>query len=358
MTTDTTPTPATPATTGSTTGSATTPSSHAATLPMRRLGDLDVPAIGYGAMVLSPGMYGEIDDERAARALHHAIDAGATFVDSSDGYGVDGHNESLIGRVLAERSADDVVVATKFGFNLVDGAEPHPFPVGFEFGELAVNAEPRFVRAYAEASLRRLGRDHIDLYYPHFPDPQVPIEETVGAIAELIEAGLVRHIGLSNVDADQLARAATVAPIAAVQAEWSMWAPVDSDLLAVARRESIGVVAWSPLGSGFLTGTVTEIDGDDFRNNAPRFTGDRLATNRDRFAPVADIARSLDLSPSQLALAWLLHQDPDVVPIPGSRTPAHIDENLAAASIGLHADTLTAIDLALAAADFTGDRLL
>ncbi len=327
------------------------------TLPRRLLGELDVPAIGYGAMVLSPGMYGEIDDDRAERALHHALDAGATFIDTSDGYGDSGHNEALIGRVLAQRS-DEAAVATKFGFNLVEGAEPHRFPVGYEFGELAVNGEPRFVRSYAEASLRRLGRDHIDLYYPHFPDPEVPIEETIGAVADLVDAGLVRHIGLSNVTADQLARASAVAPIAAVQAEWSMWAPVDAELLTVARDHGVGVVAWSPLGSGFLTGTVTELSDGDFRQHAPRFSSDHLRSNRDRFAPIARIAATLDVTPSQLALAWLLHQDPHVVPIPGSRTPAHIDENLAAARLALHPDTLTAIDDALATAAFTGDRLL
>ncbi|MGH3978941.1 MAG: aldo/keto reductase [Pseudonocardiaceae bacterium] len=166
-------------------------------LPTRDLGDLTVSALGFGAMVLSPGMYGEIDDDRAVRALRHALDAGATLIDTSDAYGGNGHNERVVGTAIRGRR-DGVVVATKFGMTIPDGAPAHTFPVSYDFGELAVNAEPRFVRGYAEASLRNLGTDVIDLYYPHFPDPQVPIEDTVGAVAELVEDGLVRHIGLST----------------------------------------------------------------------------------------------------------------------------------------------------------------
>src|SRR5262245_36082330 len=166
-------------------------------LPTRHLGDLAVPAIGFGAMVLSPGMYGDVDEDRARTALRHALDSGATFVDTSDGYGDEGHNERLVGQAIKGRRAE-VVIATKFGFRIPEGAEAHTFPVGFTFGELAVNAEPRHVRGYAEASLRNLGTDVIDLYYPHFPDPQVPIEDTAGAVAELVDDGLVRWFGLSN----------------------------------------------------------------------------------------------------------------------------------------------------------------
>ena len=172
----------------------------------RTLGDgLEVPAIGFGAMVLSPGMYGEVDEERGLAALDHAIGAGATFIDTADGYG-GGGNEELVGRAIAGRR-DELVIATKFGLNLPDGVEAHRFPVGYEFGELGVNGEPRNVRGYLEASLRRLGTDRVDLYYPHFPDPEVAIEDTVAAVAELVREGLVGHIGLSNVSADQLARA-------------------------------------------------------------------------------------------------------------------------------------------------------
>jgi aryl-alcohol dehydrogenase-like predicted oxidoreductase len=313
-------------------------------LPTRTLGGLAVPAIGYGAMVLSPGMYGEVDDETARRALTHAFDAGATFVDTADGYGPDGHNERLVGAALRGRR-DEVVVATKFGFRIPAGAEAHAFPVAYAFGELAVNAEPRHVRGYAEDSLRRLGTDRIDLYYPHYPDPQVPIEETVGAVADLIGDGLVRHLGVSNVDSEQLRRAYAVHPVAAVQVEWSLWRPIDPDLLAVARGLGVGVVAWGPLGTGLLTGDVRPVGADDFRRHMDRFAAANLTSNMDRYVPLRVLAANLALTPGQLALAWLLHQDGHVVPIPGSRRPAHIDENLHAALVHLHPDTLAQIRL-------------
>jgi aryl-alcohol dehydrogenase-like predicted oxidoreductase len=312
----------------------------------RSLAGVEVSAIGFGAMVLSPDMYGDIDDDRAVRALRHAIDVGATLVDTADGYGVDGHNERVVGTALSGRR-DEVVLATKFGFRIPDGAQAHHFRVNYDFGELAVNAEPKYVRQYAEQSLRNLRTDRIDLYYPHFPDPRVPIEDTVGAVAELVDDGLVRHLGLSNVDHEQLRRAHAVHPVTAVQTQWSMWQPADQDLLATARELGVGIVAWGPLGGGFLTGTVQAVDEGDFRRNIPRFDAANLAANNDRYAPVRALAGQLGVTPGQLALAWLLHQDPAVVPIPGSRTPAHIDENLAAARIGLHPDTLTHIDAAL-----------
>jgi aryl-alcohol dehydrogenase-like predicted oxidoreductase len=232
------------------------------------LGALTVPAVGFGAMVLSPGMYGAVDEDRAERALSAALDAGSTFVDTSDGYGPDGHNERLVGRAVRSRR-DEVVLATKFGFRLPDGAEAHRFQVGYGFGELAVNAHPSLVRGYAEQSLRELGTDRIDLYYPHFPDPQVPLADTVGAVADLVQDGLVRHLGLSNVTAAQLREAHAVHPVAAVQVEWSMWRPVEPDLLAAARELDVGLVAWSPLGGGFLTGSVTSVGDGDFRQHAP-----------------------------------------------------------------------------------------
>jgi aryl-alcohol dehydrogenase-like predicted oxidoreductase len=325
-------------------------------LPTRHLGDLAVPAIGFGAMVLSPGMYCDIDDDRALTALRHAFDAGATFVDTSDAYG-EGHNEALVGRAIAGRR-DDVVVATKFGLNIGDGAEHHAFPVAYAFGELAVNAEPRYVRAYAQDSLRRLDTDVIDLYYLHFPDPEVPVEDTAGVVAELVADGLVRHFGLSNVTADELRRAHATHPVTALQVEWSMWKPILPELLAVADELGVGIVAWSPLGGGFLTGTVTTVGDADFRRNAPRFQGDNLAVNNDRYAAVRRLAEGLAITPGQLALAWLLHQHPAVVPIPGSRTPAHIDENIDAARIDLHPDTLEQVDRLLAGTVPAGAALL
>ncbi len=326
-------------------------------LPTRMLGGLEVSALGYGAMVLSPGVYGEVDDERGERALRAAVDAGATIIDTSDGYGADGHNERLIGRALRGRR-EQVAIATKFGFRLPEGVEPHPFPIGYAFGELAVNGDPRHIRGYAEASLRGLETDYLDLYYPHFPDPQVPFEDTVGAVAELIEAGLVRHLGLSNVTADQLRAAHAVHPVAAVQIEWSMWKPAEPQLLAAARELGVGLVPWSPLGAGFLTGTVGKVEEGDFRQNAPRFDAANLKANNDRFAPVRGVAEELGITPAQLALAWLLHQDPHVVPIPGSRTPKHIEENLAAAHVKLDADVLTRLDAILSETEVEGGTLL
>lgn len=326
-------------------------------LPTRRLGGLEVSALGFGAMVLSPGVYGEIDDEGGERALLAAVDAGATFVDTSDGYGTDGHNEQLIGRALRGRR-DEVAIATKFGFRLPEGVEPHPFPVGFAFGELAVNADPQHVRGYAEASLRGLGTDRIDLYYPHFPDPQVPLEDTVGAVAEMIREGLVLHLGLSNVTAEQLRAAHAVHPVAAVQTEWSMWRPVEPELLAAARELGVGIVPWSPLGSGFLSGAVSEVKEGDFRQNAPRFAAANLKANNDRFAPVRGIAAELSITPAQLALAWLLHQDEHAVPIPGSRTPAHIRENLAAGTVKLSQDVQDRLAAILLATEVEGGTLL
>ncbi|MFI6482438.1 aldo/keto reductase [Nonomuraea sp. NPDC050663] len=324
---------------------------------MRNLGTLNVPAVGYGAMVLSPGIYGEVDDARGERAIKAALDAGATHVDTSDAYGPDGHNERLVGRAVKGRR-EEVVVATKFGLAVPEGESSRSFPVGYAFGELRVNGEARLVRRYAERSLANLQTDVIDLYYAHYPDPGVEIEETVGAMAELVKDGLVRHLGLSNVTAGQLRRAHAVHPIAAVQNEWSMWRPADADLRGAAKELGVGIVAWSPLGNGFLTGTVQELGDGDFRHNAPRFSAENLAANNDRYAPVRDLAVELGITPAQLALAWLLHQDEHVVAIPGSRTPAHIEENAAAADLRLHPDTLARIDQALARFEVTGGTLL
>ena len=306
-------------------------------MQQRRLGQLAVPAVGFGAMVLSPGFYGPITDADGTRALLDAVDAGSSFIDTSDGYGRDAHNESLIGAAFVGRR-DEVVIAGKFGFRMPPGAARHEFDV--TYARLAVNNEPQHVRGYALASLARLRTDHLDLYYPHFPDPCVPIEETVGAMAELVAEGLVRHVGLSNVTAEQLERAVAVHEISAVQCEWSLWSPIDRDLLAVADRHGVGIVAWSPLGGGLLTGSVTSLDATDFRNNFPRYAGSNLALNNDRFAPLKALAAELGLSSSQMALAWLLHQHPAVVPIPGSRNAAHIRDNASAAQVSLSDETL------------------
>ncbi|MGW4797628.1 aldo/keto reductase [Nonomuraea sp. NPDC004297] len=323
----------------------------------RTLGSLSVPAIGFGAMVLSPGVYGEVDDTRAEAALKTALDAGGVHVDTSDAYGVDGHNERLVGRAIKGRR-DEVIVATKCGLAIPEGEPSRSHPVGYAFNELRVNTEPRLVRGYAERSLRNLGTDVIDLYYTHYTDPGVPIEDTVAALADLVRDGLIRHIGLSNVTAAQLRAAHAVHPVTAVQNEWSMWRPLDAELLAATRELGVGVVAWSPLGNGFLTGTVQTLDAGDFRHNAPRFSAENLAGNNDRYAPIRALAERLGISPAQLALAWLLHQDDHVVAIPGSRTPSHIEENLAAADLTLHPDTLALLDEALAGFEVSGGTLL
>jgi aryl-alcohol dehydrogenase-like predicted oxidoreductase len=310
-------------------------------MQQRRLGTLTAPAVGFGAMVLSPGLYGDIDEVQARRALLGAVDAGSSFIDTSDGYGTESHNERLIGATLETRR-DDVLISTKFGYRPPSGAERHH--VELPYGMLSLNGEPRYVRPYALASLQRLRTDHIDVYSPHFPDPCVPIEETVGAIAELVTEGLVRHVGLSNVTAKQLERAVAVHPITVVQCEWSLWTAPDPALLAAARRHGVGVIAWAPLGAGFLTGALHALDASDLRSRFPRFSGANLAVNNDRFAPLRAVADELGITPSQLALAWLLHQHGAVVPIPGSRTPAHIAANAEAASVVLTGEDLALID--------------
>jgi aryl-alcohol dehydrogenase-like predicted oxidoreductase len=238
-----------------------------------------------------------------------------------------------------------VVVATKFGYTTPD--DPHATRLAHDWShELWVNGRPERVPAAAQASLERLGVDAIDLLYLHVPDPSVAIEETVGAMAELVRAGLVRHLGVSNVSADLLRRAHAVHPVAALQYEWSLWARgIEEEILPTARQLGVGVVPWSPLGAGFLTGQATVGgEGEDFRRNNPRFSGANLATNRDRFAPLQELATQLGISGAQLALAWLLHQGPDVVPIPGTRNPDHLDANLRATEVELGPAELSRID--------------
>lgn len=325
----------------------------------RTLGSLTTSAIGYGAMVLVDGMYGSADEERSLATLRHAVDAGATLLDTSDAYGADGANERLVGRAIAGRR-DDVQVATKWGIVFADGPTAHPVRHAHD-QTILVDARPERAREAAEASLRRLGVDVLDLWYLHFPDPEVPVEETVGAMAELVREGKVRHLGLSNVTAEQVLAAHQVHPIAAVQGEYSLWTrDPERELLPVLRELGVGFVPWSPLGAGFFAGSADRIGrpGEDFRSNHPRFKPENLAANRDRFAPLRGIAEELGITPAQLALAWLLHQDEHLVPIPGTRTPAHLDENLAAAGVTLDAATLARIDEVAPAGAAAGSALL
>jgi len=316
----------------------------------RNLGPLTTSAIGFGAMALIDGMYGHSDDERSLAALRHAIDAGATLIDTADAYAA-GANEQLVARAIEGR---DVQLATKWGI-VFEGGRPIQHA---HAQEIRVDARPERAREAAEASLQRLGVDAIDLWYLHFPDPGIPVEETVGAMAELVRDGKVRHLGLSNVTAEQVIAAHQVHPLAAVQAEYSLWTrDPERELLPVLKELGIGFVPWSPLGAGFLAGSAEQI-GDDFRTNHPRFTRENLAINRDRFAPLRGLAAELDLTPAQLALAWLLHQAPDLVPIPGTRTPSHLDENLAAADVTLDTATLVKIEELAPAGAAVGAALL
>lgn len=316
-------------------------------MPGRSLGALSVPAVGFGAMELGGAYDAPADVDAAVDALAAAVDAGCTLVDTSDAYGP---NETQIAAFLATgRRRDEIVISTKFGMRPFRGAPFHRLTVAYGSGEFVLNAAPEYVRPYLERSLGRLGTEYVDLYQPHFPDPEVPIEDTVAAMVALQDEGLVRHLALSNPRLDDLVRAQTVARIDAVQVEWSMWHPIDPALLAHCEATAVGVVAYSPVGRGFLTGAVAAVGASDFRATIDRFAGPNLAANNDRFAPVRAIAGDLGLSPGQLALAWLLHQSAAVVPIPGSRSPAHIVENAAAARVVLDDAALARVDAALAA---------
>lgn len=326
-------------------------------IPQRTLGKtgLKASAIGYGAMVLE-GYYGAADESAAVDTIHHALDIGVNFIDTADAYG-NGHNETLLGRALKDRR-EDCVLATKFGIVFEPDQKGTDFPTGWGFS-LKLNGTPAYVRHALNQSLSRLRIDAIDLWYLHFPDPDVPIEETVGAMAESVRAGKVRHLGLSNVTADQLRRAHAVHPIAAVQYEYSLWRrEPEQTLLPTLRELGIGLVPWSPLGGGFLTGTVNQLAKDDFRNNNPKYTGENLKANTDRFAPLMAIAKELNITPAQLALAWLLHQGPDIVPIPGSRKQERVSENAAAANVRLSPEVLKKINEAAPVGAVQGSTLV
>ncbi|MGC5011587.1 aldo/keto reductase [Streptosporangium sp. DT93] len=305
---------------------------------------LTVPAVGLGCMGMSQG-YGATDDTESIATLHRALDLGVTFWDTAMSYGR-GHNERLLGRALAGRR-DAVIVATKFGIvRDDDGAR--------------VDGRPENVRAHCEASLSRLGVDHIDLYYQHRVDPGVPIEETVGAMAELVAEGKVRHLGLSEASPGDLERAAATHTISAAQYEWSLWwRDIEDDVLPTARRLGIGLVPYSPLGRGFLAGPVVvpETSGaDGYRYGDPRFQGENLERNGKLAAEVRRLAAERDMTPAQFALAWLLAQGDDVVPIPGTRHAARLAENAASAGIALSPADLDRLEAAVPRAAWSGDR--
>jgi aryl-alcohol dehydrogenase-like predicted oxidoreductase len=279
--------------------------------------------LGYGAMVLE-GYYGAADADSAIKALVHAIDLGM-MIDSADAYG-NGHNESLIAKAI-KISKRDAFVATKFGIVFEDNEVGTEVPTGWGFS-LNINGTKKYAQKALNASLKRLGIETIDLWYAHYLDPQTPVEETVEAMANAVKEGKVRYIGLSNVTADEVRRANKIHPISAVQYEYSLWRrEAEMELLPTLRELGIGLVCWSPLGSGFLAGKIEELTANDFRQNNPRFTGQNLTSNQNQFSPLINIAKEINISSAQLALAWLLHQGDDIFPIPGTRKVQHIDEN-------------------------------
>jgi len=292
------------------------------------------------------GYYGTAEESQALATLQHALDTGMSFIDTADAYG-NGHNEELIARAVAGRR-EDAFIATKFGIVFDPDQPGTEVPTGWGFS-LNINGSPDYVQRSLDHSIKRLNCEHIDLWYLHYPDPATPIAETVGAMSQAVSAGKVKFIGLSNVTADQVVEAQKVHPIAAVQYEYSLWRrEVETDLLPVLRDLGIALVPWAPLGSGFLTGTIGDLTADDFRNNNPRYQGENFQANKERFAPLIKLAEELGITPAQLALAWLLHQGEDIVPIPGTRKQSRVTENAAAAQIALNAETVERIS-ALAA---------
>ncbi|MFI4987408.1 MAG: aldo/keto reductase [Alphaproteobacteria bacterium] len=299
----------------------------------RKLGKLDVSAIGLGCMSMTP-IYGEPDPAAAIATIHRAGELGIDFLDTSDAYAA-GKNEELVARALVGRR-DKYVLATKFG-NL---RRPDGTP--------AVDGRPEYVRQACEASLRRLQTDVIDLYFIHRVDPTVPIEDTVGAMAEFVKQGKVRHLGISEAGPNTIRRAHATHPMAALQTEYSLWSrDVEGGILALCQELGIGFVAYSPLGRGFLTGTITaaaQIPAKDVRSHMPRFTGDNMTRNLELVAELKKLAQAERCTPAQLALAWVLARRPWIVPIAGTSHPHYLEENAAAAALSLSAATEAALE--------------
>ena len=310
----------------------------------RKLRDLEVSAIGLGCMGMS-AFYGTTDDAEGVETIRRALELGVDFIDTAQLYGPL-TNELLVGRAVAGRR-DEYVIATKFNRRMDDALPGDMSTVGPQDGSAA------HVRSSIEGSLRRLGTDYVDLYYQHRVDPNVPIEETVGAMADLVAEGKIRHIGLSEAAPDTIRRANAVHPITAVQTEYSLWSrDPEDEVLPTCRELGIGFVAYSPLGRGFLAGRFTspdDLDEGDFRRTGPRFTGDNLQSNLRLADKVKEIAAEKGISPAQLAIAWLLAQGDDIVPIPGTKRRTYLEQNAAAADVELTADDLARIDAELPA---------
>ena len=316
--------------------------------PRRQLGTtgVQISPIGLGCMGMSE-FYGKADDTKSTALLHHALDLGMNFFDTADMYGP-WTNERLVGAALRDRH-DEAVIATKFGVMRDENG-----------GWLGLNGKPEYVHACCDASLKRLGIDTIDLYYQHRVDPNTPIEETVGAMAELVKAGKVRFLGLSEATPDQIRRAHAVHPITALQTEYSLWSrDPEIDLFDTCREFGITFVAYSPLGRGFLTGAITSPDDfapDDFRRNNPRFQGENFQKNLELVHTVRSIAGDKGITPAQLALAWLLHQGKHVVSIPGTTKQTRFDENQAANDVELADEELALLDEILPVGAAAGGR--
>ncbi|HEY8527883.1 MAG TPA: aldo/keto reductase [Acidimicrobiales bacterium] len=324
------------------------------TVPTRALGrsGLTVSAQGLGCMGMS-WAYGSATDQDEAESIatiHRAIELGVTFLDTADVYGM-GENEKLVGRAIADRR-DQVVLATKFGI-VLDPTNPNV---------RTFNGRPEYVHQACDASLARLGVDHIDLYYQHRADAEVPIEETVGAMAELVEAGKVRYLGLSEASADTIRRAAAVHPIAALQSEWSLFSrDLEGEILDTCRELGIGIVPYSPLGRGLLTGAVAsldELDAADFRRTQPRFQGDNLERNLELVGVIREIAAEKGATPGQVALAWVQAQGDDVAPIPGTKRRRYLEENVAALDVELTPEDRSRLDALTPAGDRYPDMSL
>jgi aryl-alcohol dehydrogenase-like predicted oxidoreductase len=316
-------------------------------MEQRTLGSLSVPALGLGCMGMS-AFYGTTDEGEAVATIHRAIELGVTFFDTAEMYGPF-TNEELLGKALAGRR-DEVTIATKFGIRVTPTPEN---PLG-----RTIDGSPENVRRSIEGSLARLGADHVDLYYQHRVDPNVPIEETVGALTELVGEGKVRHIGLSEAAPETIRRAHAVHPIAAVQTEYSLWTrDPETAVLPTCRELGIGFVPYSPLGRGFLSGrfkSPDDLDESDFRRHGPRFTGENLEANLRLVGRLEELAAEKGVTSGQLALAWVLAQGDDVVPIPGTKRRSYLEENVGALDVSLSAADLAAIADALPAA--AGDR--
>ncbi|MCU1460462.1 MAG: oxidoreductase, aldo/keto reductase family protein [Acidimicrobiales bacterium] len=317
-------------------------------LQKRALGrrGLEVGEIGLGCMPMSD-TYGPADEAESIATIHRAVELGVTLFDTANVYGM-GHNETLVGRALAG-FREDVIIATKFG---IAGRN--------ELGAPLADGRPEYVHECCEASLRRLGIDHIDLYYQHRVDKTVPIEDTVGAMAELVAQGKVRYLGLSEASAATIRRADAVHPISALQSEWSLFERgLERDVVPACRELGVGIVPFSPLGRGFLTGEIRAYDDfapDDFRRSSPRYMGENFDRNLELVDRVRALAQQKGCPPAQLALAWLLHKGPDVVPIPGTKRRTWLDQNVGAADVALTPGEIQELEGALPVGAASGPR--